>query len=88
MEHRAGPCVGMESLRFQDSRLCLVSDSNQRLRQYAGLAVVVVAFVGGIVGWSWAAFSVDSDPSAPDTTHTRVESSPGADSAGTTPGGP
>lgn len=88
MEHRAGPCVGMRNVRFQDSLLCLVSDSSQRLRQYAGLAVVIVAFVGGIVGWSWAAFSVDSTPSAPDTTHTRVESTPEADSGGTTPEAP
>ena len=52
-----------------------MSDTDQRLRQYAGLAVVIVAFLGGLVGWSWAVLSVEAGPSPPDTTHTRVEPS-------------
>lgn len=60
-----------------------VPDSDQRYRQYAGLAVVIVAFVGGIVGWSWAALSVESGPSSPDSTHTRVE--PSDPASGPTP---
>lgn len=53
-----------------------MSDSNQRWRQYAGLAFVIVAYVGGIVGWSWAVFAVDPEPSSPGTTHTQVELPP------------
>ena len=64
-----------------------VSDSNQRLRQYAGLAFVMIAYLGGIVGWSYAVSSVNSEPSPPDTTQTRVES-PDSASAQTTPDPP
>ena len=56
----------------------LVPDVDSRSRQYAGLAIVIIAYLGGIIGWSWAAFSVDSAPTPPDTTHTRVELPPGA----------
>ncbi len=45
-----------------------MSSSDPRLRQYVGLAVVLLAFVGGLVGWSWAAYTTMSGPAAPDTT--------------------
>ncbi|MFP4227726.1 MAG: DUF547 domain-containing protein [Salinivenus sp.] len=38
--------------------------ASRRYRQYAGLSIVLVAYLGGIVGWSWAAFSA-MDESAP-----------------------
>jgi hypothetical protein len=38
------------------------------MRQYAGLTVVAIAFVGGLVGWSWAAYTTMSGPEAADTT--------------------
>lgn len=44
-----------------------MSDSESRFRSYLGLALVIVAYVGGIIGWSCAALTVDSDNSAPDT---------------------
>jgi hypothetical protein len=50
-----------------------VSDTDSRARQYAGLALVIIAYVGGIIGWSWATLTVDPDPAASDTTQTRVE---------------
>ena len=45
-----------------------VSSSNRRTRQYVGLAVVLIAFVGGLLGWSWAAYTTMSEPEAADTT--------------------
>lgn len=53
-----------------------MSDADSRYRQYAGLAFVLVAYVGGIIGWSWATLTVAPEPSAPDTTDTRVETPP------------
>jgi len=41
------------------------STSSRRLRQYVGLALVVLAYVGGIIGWTWAVQTVDPPPSAP-----------------------
>lgn len=38
------------------------------MRQYLGLAVVLIAFVGGLIGWSWAAYTTMSEPGAADTT--------------------
>lgn len=32
---------------------------SRRHRQYIGLAVVILAYVGGIIGWSWAVCSLD-----------------------------
>ena len=42
---------------------------SRRHRQYIGLAVVILTYLGGIVGWSWAVYTLDSpaDPSS-DTT--------------------
>ena len=54
----------------------LVSDIDSRSRQYAGLAFVIIAYVGGIIGWSWATLTVESGPTDPDTTQTQVESPP------------
>lgn len=53
-----------------------MSDADSRYRQYAGLALIILAYIGGIIGWSWATLSIDSEPAAPDTTHTRIESPP------------
>lgn len=36
----------------------LVSDGSHRYRQYAGLALVIIAYVGGIIGWSCAVLQV------------------------------
>ncbi|PSQ91571.1 MAG: hypothetical protein BRD30_03140 [Bacteroidetes bacterium QH_2_63_10] len=63
-------------------------DSRKQLRQYVGLAVVIVSFFGGIIGWGWAALSVDSAPSSPDTTETRAESSLEETTEGTSPASP
>lgn len=52
-----------------------VSDSPSRTRQYAGLAVVIVVYLGGIVGWSWAVTSLNSEPTPPDTVQTPPSSS-------------
>lgn len=39
------------------------------MRQYVGLAIVLLAFVGGLLGWSWAAYTtMSSGPEAADTT--------------------
>lgn len=46
-----------------------MSASSRRIRQYVGLAIVVTAYVGGMIGWSWAALTVESEPGAPDTTY-------------------
>ena len=60
--------------------LSLVSDRPHRLRQYAGLALVIIAYVGGIIGWSCAVLEVDNQSSsAADTTQahrTHAESLP------------
>ena len=57
-----------------------MSDRPHRLRQYAGLALVIIAYVGGIIGWSCAVLEVDNQSSsAADTTqahHTHAESLP------------
>jgi hypothetical protein len=53
-----------------------MSDTKRRYRQYVGFAVVIVAYVGGIIGWSWAALTVDSNPSASESAHVRVEPRP------------
>lgn len=53
-----------------------MSDVDSRSRQYAGLAFVIIAYVGGIIGWSWATLTVESGPTEPDTTQTQLESSP------------
>jgi hypothetical protein len=43
--------------------------SSRRRRQYIGLAVVIIAYLGGIIGWSWAVSSLDRAPAPPaDTT--------------------
>jgi len=43
--------------------------SPRRLRQYAGLALVILVYLGGILGWTWAVQTVESPPAAPaDTT--------------------
>jgi hypothetical protein len=43
--------------------------ASRRLRQYAGLALVVLAFLGGILGWTWALQTVETDDESPvDTT--------------------
>jgi hypothetical protein len=42
---------------------------SRRHRQYIGLAVVIITYVGGIIGWSWAVYTLDQTPDAPaDTT--------------------
>ena len=48
--------------------------SPRRYRQYAGLALVLLAYLGGILGWSWAVQTVETDRSAPADT-TAVETS-------------
>lgn len=58
-------------------------DSQLTPRQYAGLAFLLVAFIGGIIGWSWAALAVDSEPSAPDSAQTRIGGPSAAVSEGT-----
>lgn len=53
-----------------------VSDGSHRYRQYAGLALVTIAYVGGIIGWSCAVLQVDARPSTDanpaETTHRHV----------------
>lgn len=49
---------------------------SRRIRQYVGLALLVVAYVGGIIGWTWATLQIDkSEPAPPDTTQVRTDSS-------------
>lgn len=62
-----------------------MSDVDSRSRQYAGLALIIIAYVGGIIGWSWATLTVESGPPGPDTTQTQVESSPLEPSSATSP---
>jgi hypothetical protein len=50
-----------------------VSSSSRRVRQYVGLALVILTYIGGIVGWTWAVQTVDADRAAPrDTTEVVV----------------
>ena len=53
-----------------------VSNGSPRYRQYAGLALVIIAYVGGIIGWSCAVLQVDpqpsTDPEPAEATHRRV----------------
>lgn len=60
---------------------------DRRHRQYAGLVIIVVAFVGGILGWSWAALSVDREAPPPrdatDTTAVKSMSPAEPDEEGT-----
>lgn len=35
--------------------------SSHRFRQYAGLALILVAYMGGMIGWTWAVQTVDSE---------------------------
>jgi len=39
--------------------------SPRRLRRYAGLVLVVLAYLGGILGWAWAVQTVETDRPAP-----------------------
>lgn len=39
-----------------------MSASSRPARQYAGLALIIVAYVGGIIGWSWAALTAEPAP--------------------------
>ena len=41
-----------------------MADGPHPSRQYAGLALVLIAYVGGIVGWSCAVLDVSSSPSS------------------------
>lgn len=43
-------------------------------RQYAGVAVVAVAYLGGIGGWTYAALQVEAEP--PDGVQERVDDRP------------
>lgn len=46
-----------------------VPNVSRRYRQYVGLTLVIVVFVGGIIGWTYATLQVDSSSPAPaDTT--------------------
>ncbi|WP_146109987.1 hypothetical protein [Salinibacter sp. 10B] len=56
-----------------------MSDSTRRYRQYVGLALVIITYVGGIIGWSWAAVTVEPTPTAPDEAYTRVEPLPSSE---------
>jgi hypothetical protein len=35
-----------------------MASSSHHTRQYVGLAIIIIAFIGGIIGWSWAALTV------------------------------
>lgn len=50
-----------------------MSKHGRQYRQYLGLVVVLVAYVGGIIGWSWAAMGVESEPVPPDSGKSQVE---------------
>lgn len=53
--------------------IAFVSTSSRRVRQYVGLALVIFAYLGGIVGWTWAVQTVDADRSpSRDTTEVVV----------------
>jgi uncharacterized alpha/beta hydrolase family protein len=47
-----------------------MSRSSQRIRQYVGIAVVILAFVGGLIGWTWATLTVEPADTAPDSSAT------------------
>jgi len=48
--------------------------SSRRRRQYIGLAVVIIAYIGGIIGWSWAVSSLERAPDPPsDSTAVRQD---------------
>lgn len=51
-------------------------DADSRYRQYAGLAFIILVYVAGLIGWSWATLTVEPGPAAPDTTRTHVETPP------------
>lgn len=55
----------MPQTDFSQPASATVSSSAHRIRQYAGIALVVVAYVGGILAWSWAVWTVDSDAEDP-----------------------
>jgi uncharacterized oligopeptide transporter (OPT) family protein len=38
---------------------------SRRHRQYLGLALVIIVYVGGIIGWSWAVYSLNRAPDVP-----------------------
>ncbi len=76
---RIGMKGGGGSIRRADAlhRQCIfvlmsdtVSDSRRRIRQYVGLGLVICMYLGGIVGWSWAVSTVESESATPDTTQT------------------
>lgn len=48
-----------------------MSGSTRHYRQFVGLAIVVVTYVGGIIGWSIAAVNVQAESEAPDELETR-----------------
>jgi drug/metabolite transporter (DMT)-like permease len=54
-----------------------VSSSSRRVRQYVGLALVILAYLGGSVGWTWAVQTVDADRAAPTDTTEVVVPGPG-----------
>jgi len=66
--------------------LPLIVSSPRRYRQYAGLALVLLAYLGGILGWAWAVQTVETDRTVPADT-TAIEApvpeplGPGADGA-------
>lgn len=45
-----------------------MSDLPTRYRRYAGLAIVILVYLGGILGWSWAVTTVESASTAADST--------------------
>ncbi|MEF8940763.1 MAG: hypothetical protein V5A22_13035 [Salinivenus sp.] len=54
------------------------SSASRRVRQYVGLALVILTYLGGIVGWTWAVQTVDADRAAStDTTTVVAPSDPG-----------
>jgi len=65
----------------------LVSDGSRRYRQYAGLALVLIAYVGGIIGWSCAVVRVDAESSGADSTQSvhQHETPPEAAAASSVP---
>jgi hypothetical protein len=64
-----GPYGGQECRLYSLISSGVVSMLSRRHRQYIGLAVVILTYLGGIVGWSWAVYTLDSPAdSASDTT--------------------
>jgi len=49
-----------------------VADGPHPFRQYAGLALVLIAYVGGIIGWSCAVLNVSSAPTSSDADAARA----------------